>query len=156
MIRIVIKTFVLSAMLFGAFGVHAALYKWVDENGQIHYGDQLPNDANQETITGKISSYESVDVSSDKAGLGGFESDAGAVQKKKVVMYSAVWCGVCKRAAKWMESRDIAFTEYDIENSTKGARDFKRLKGTGVPIIIVGKKRINGFTTQAFEAAYYN
>ncbi|MEM7291875.1 MAG: DUF4124 domain-containing protein [Pseudomonadota bacterium] len=132
------------------------MYKWVDANGQVHYGDRLPTQAQEEEITGEISSFESAEVLKDDSGLAGFAEDAGSVvARKKVVMYSAVWCGVCKRARKWMTANGIAFNEFDIEQSTKGARDFKRLKGKGVPIILVGNKRLNGFSTNAFETAYY-
>lgn len=45
--------------------------------------------------------------------------------------------------------------EYDVEKSSKGKRDFKRLGGTGVPIILVGQKRLNGFSWETFEKLYY-
>ena len=75
--------------------------------------------------------------------------------RKRVVMYSASWCGVCKRARKWLTANAIPFKEFDIDQSTQGARDFRQLRGKGVPIILVGKKRLNGFSPAAFEAAYY-
>ena len=44
-----------------------------------------------------------------------------------------------------MRKNGIVFTEYDIEKSTKGRRDFESMKGRGVPIILVGDMRMNGF-----------
>jgi len=43
---------------------------------------------------------------------------------------------------------------YDIETSKKGKRDFIKLKARGVPVILVGKKRMNGFDVRKFEAMY--
>ncbi len=74
--------------------------------------------------------------------------------RKSVVMYSAVWCGICKNAKRYFNQNGIAFKEYDIETSAKGRRDYKKLRGRGVPIILVGKKRINGFTPKSFKALY--
>ncbi len=70
-------------------------------------------------------------------------------------MYSASWCSACKRAKAYFEEQGIPYTEYDVEKSSKGKRDFKKLGGKGVPVILVGSKRINGFSRQAFERAYY-
>ena len=41
---------------------HGDLYKWVDENGKIHYGDSPPENASLKKITGKVSSFSSVTV----------------------------------------------------------------------------------------------
>ena len=34
------KIYILLLMLISPFAVHAGVYKWVDENGKVHYGDQ--------------------------------------------------------------------------------------------------------------------
>jgi len=39
----------------------------------------------------------------------------------------------------------VPFQEYDIYRSEKGSRDFKSLGGIGVPIIVVGRKRMDGY-----------
>ena len=33
---------------------HGQLYKWVDENGKVHYGDSPPENVKLKTITGKV------------------------------------------------------------------------------------------------------
>ena len=70
-------------------------------------------------------------------------------------MYGASWCGYCKKAKKYFNKNNIRFVEYDIERSTKGKRDYKALNGTGVPIILVGDQRMNGFSEAGFERMYY-
>jgi len=69
-------------------------------------------------------------------------------------MYSAVWCVICKQARRYFKKNGIAFKEYDIEKSIKGRRDYKRLNGRGVPIIMVGGKRLNGFDPKSFKTAH--
>ena len=130
----------------------AQLYKWVDDQGNIHYGDSPPQNANLKKITGEISSFSSVSVEP-------FEFDPNLVTAptaaKSVVMYSTSWCGYCKKAAKHFRKKGIRFKEYDIEKSERGARDYKRLNGRGVPIILIGKHRMNGFNARAFDKIYY-
>jgi hypothetical protein len=43
---------------------------------------------------------------------------------------------------------------YDVEKSRTGKRDYKALHGKAVPIIIVGDKRMNGFTASRFDKLY--
>ena len=44
--------------------------------------------------------------------------------------------------------------EYDIEKSSKGKRLYQDLGATGVPVILVGKQRMNGFSEAGFELIY--
>ena len=131
---------------------HAQLYKWVDDEGNMHYGDSPPENVELKKITGEITSIPAVSV--EPSGLdSGQTTAAGAA--KKVVMYSTSWCGYCRQAARYFRQKKIPFTEYDIEKSAKGARDYKRLKGRGVPVILIGKKRMNGFSVGRFNQIYY-
>ena len=68
------------------------------------------------------------------------------ITQGKVVLYSTTWCGYCKKARDYFLDQGIAFSEYDVEKSTRGRRDYARLGGKSVPIILVGKTRINGFS----------
>ena len=51
--------------------------------------------------------------------------------------------------------KKIPFTEYDIEKSAKAAREYKKLRGTGVPVILIGDRRMNGFSIKTFDSIYY-
>lgn len=81
-------------------------------------------------------------------------SSAESDKPKKVVMYSAPWCGVCKRARQFFKDRAIPFRELDIEHNTMARRELERMKARGVPVILVGGKRLNGFSEKAFMALY--
>jgi glutaredoxin len=72
----------------------------------------------------------------------------------QVVMYSAEWCGICKKARKYFQQQGIPFREYDIETSRKGRQDYESLNGRGVPIILVGAKRMDGFSAERFQSLY--
>ncbi len=131
--------------LLVAFSVHAEIHVWTDENGKKHFTDKPPMDIETSIVEVKVNSYESPNI----------ESYSGALASKdKVVMYSATWCGYCKKAKKYFNSNNISFSEYDVESSSKGKRDYKRMKGRGVPIILIGDNRMNGFSQSKFESIY--
>ncbi len=137
-------------LLFAAT-THAELYKWVDAQGKVHYGDQPPQGARLQNITNNVSSFTSVTVE-------GFTYDPGLITtdngNKRVVMYSTSWCGYCKKAAQHFRKNNIRFVEHDIEKSSTAASDFKRLGGKGVPLILVGKKKMSGFSADRFDRLY--
>ena len=69
-------------------------------------------------------------------------------------MYSTSWCGYCKKAALHFRKNNIPFTEHDIEKSEQAAKEYKKLNGRGVPIILIGDQRMNGFNASAFDRIY--
>jgi len=126
------------------------IYKWVDDAGEVHFTDRPPKDQKTEKVTVKINTYKNVSVSDNV-----FESNNKKTSRnKKIIMYSTTWCGVCKRAKKYFQKNNIAYTEYDVEKSSKGKRDYKKMNGRGVPIILIGKKRLNGFNASRFNQIY--
>jgi len=144
---------------FSSFIASAEVYKWLDDTGRTHFSDQPPLDHKSENLDlTEIATYASANIVSDNADIDAQGSvskvDNNFERKKKVVMYSAVWCGVCKKAKKYFRKNKIPFKEYDIDTSIKGKRDFKKLKARGVPVILVGKKRLNGFNANKFESVY--
>lgn len=132
------------SLFFSSFSC-AEIHQWVDENGKTHFGDKPPINANTTIIEVEINTYESPNTEALKALLN---------PKEQVVMYSAEWCGVCKKAEQYFKKNKIKFKEYDIEKSNKGKRDYKKLEAKGVPVILVGDKRLNGFSEEAFESLY--
>lgn len=120
------------------------LYKYIDSEGRVHFTDRPPVDEQVEKLDLKIKSYEGPAKVIDYAAI--LKPDP------RVRMYSAEWCGVCKRAKKYMRAKRIAFTEYDIDKSQRARRKFDKLKGKGVPIFIVGNKRMNGFSPDRLQA----
>jgi len=59
---------------------------------------------------------------------------------------------VCKKAKTYLSKKGVAFREYDVERSEAERREYKRLNGKGVPIILVGDQRMDGFDRSKLEA----
>lgn len=123
----------------------AEIFKWTDSKGKVHFTDSPPKDQQVEQVEVKVNSYTAVEITPLVERLG---------RKDKVVMYSAAWCGICKKAKQYFQQKSIPYIVYDIEKSRSGKRGYKLLKGKGVPIIIVDDKRMNGFNVKKFEKLY--
>lgn len=128
------------AIIMAASGVHAEMYKYRDESGRVYYTDKPPSDVTSHLVNTKINTYSS----SFPLKKDSLESRSSA-KRKTVTIYTASWCGVCTKAIAYLRKNDIVFTEYDVEKSARGRRDFELMEGRGVPIILVGDMRINGF-----------
>ncbi len=132
-------------LLLCSYSVHAEIYKWVDEHGKAHFTDKPPTGKKTEEIELKINTYSAVKIKPLLERLG---------RTDKIVIYTTAWCGICKKAKKYFRKNNIAYIAYDIEKSRIGKRDYKALRGRAVPIIIVGNKRMNGFTASRFNKLY--
>lgn len=131
---------VLSLLLISA-AWGEAVYRWTDAQGRVHFGDTPPDQRRAQSVELRPNVTQSEPVPQD--------TFAGSA---RVVLYSAAWCGVCKKAKAYMQAKAIAYTEYDIETTRKGREDFRRLNGTGVPIILVGEQRMNGFDATRLQS----
>jgi len=76
----------------------------------------------------------------------------GQYNKSPVIMYSTRWCPYCKKAREYFKRHQFSYAEYDIEASATNLENFRALNGNGVPLILVGDRRMQGFTPQSFEA----
>ena len=75
-----------------------------------------------------------------------FASPAIAQQRAEVKMYATSWCPYCAKARTYFSRRGIAYVEVDIEKSREGRAEYDRLGARGIPVILVGPQRMNGFS----------
>ena len=127
----------------------AEIYQWTDAGGNRHFGDRPPRDTAHEAVRLRsINTFRSVSTDELPAWARDTTGD------REVIIYTAEWCGVCKQATQYFRDTGIPYREYDIEKSAKGRRDFARLKARGVPVILIGDRRMNGFSSQRFQSLY--
>lgn len=139
-------TMLLLSVVLGGVVAQAEIYTWKDASGKVHFSDKKPEHGPVESVDVRVNTIMSPNIS---------DSDfLSAREAGRVVMYSAEWCGVCKKARRYFQQQGIAFKEYDIETTRKGREDFARLNGRGVPVILVGGKRMDGFSAGRFQTMY--
>lgn len=118
---------------------------WKDESGDIYYGDSSPS--LRMSHIGKAITYKTkktVNTSASKT----------PVQNKKqpkIIMYSAVWCGYCKKARDYFTKNKVKFTEYDVETNPVGIAFYSAMSRKSVPIFNVDGEIQWGFSVKMFD-----
>jgi len=63
----------------------------------------------------------------------------------QVILYATSWCAYCKKTRKLLEENYIPYYEYNIETSQEGRKQYDKLGGRGVPVLLIGGVVVNGY-----------
>jgi glutaredoxin len=155
--RLRILTIVLAILLFADAGYAQTIFKSTGPDGSIVYSDHPPAD-------GKIErTFDFVELPSSPVPDQLVTANAGVKRKPTavahpvatggVLMYSATWCGYCRRAKAYLANKGIAYTNVDID--TADGREAFNLAGSGgVPLLVVGSRRIRGFSPAGYDSFF--
>jgi glutaredoxin len=120
------------------------IYRWVDGDGRVRYTNEKPPDGVKASpLQSRISSYAGTPTVVGKPPP---LAAGGRGQPAEVKMYATDWCGYCKKARDFMAKNGVRYTELDIEKSPAARAEYDRLGGRGVPVILVGAQRMNGYS----------
>ncbi|MES2825364.1 MAG: glutaredoxin family protein [Pseudomonadota bacterium] len=140
-----IKFFFICLFLF-AGSASAEIYQWTDANGRVHFGDKPAKNVKAKAVKVEVNTYTNVSYENLD-----YKDEDKNTHSKKVIMYSTSWCSYCKKARSYFVENGISFVDYDIENDKNAKRAYDALGAKGVPVIVVGKKRMNGFSVAGFK-----
>jgi glutaredoxin len=78
-----------------------------------------------------------------------------AVLATPISMYTAPWCGTCRRAHAFLQANGLTCKDIDIDENPAALRELKaRSGGTSIPVIDVDGKLLRaGFSERAVERA---
>lgn len=115
-------------------------YRWVDQDGKVHYGDRPPvpkdgREVQEKKLTAPAASKEPSYAM--RQAMGNFP----------VILYVSVDCGAaCKESRDYLGKRGIPFTEKLVATKDEIAALQKLLGGEAVaPVLQVGQKTSKGF-----------
>lgn len=74
--------------------------------------------------------------------------------EEQVVIYSTSQCATCRRAKDYFRMHNIAYTEYNVEESIEYRKKFYEIGGKAVPLLLIKGKRMTGFDPARFEHLY--
>ncbi len=135
--------------------VHAAtVYKTIGSDGKVVYTDAPPADpktaktlriADEATtpLPESVRKYQEQLAKSASSRL----REAALPRSATPVLFSANWCGYCRQAKSFLQRRQIAFQEHDIDTEA-GMRAFIEAGGGkgGVPLMVVDGQSARGFS----------
>lgn len=124
--------FLVTALLVSTGSAMAGVYKWVDENGKVHFSDKPMSDKAKPM---KLKSTNSVSFTRVESSYG-----------RQLTIYTAEWCGYCTKAKKYMRSNNIVFREFDIEKSREGKKRYQRFNVKSIPLFTLNQEQMTGFS----------
>ncbi len=74
-------------------------------------------------------------------------------EKPDIVMLGAWWCTYCYQAKRYFQKNNIHYCEYDMESTAEGKRLYEQHGGGAVPILLIGKHKLSGYSEQQIEQA---
>lgn len=129
------------------------MYKSITADGRVIYSDHPPVDGKVvKTITPDSTPSTALPLSAldqlrKLRALRPAVTESGA----GVVLYSASWCGYCAKAKAYLAAKGMAYREIDIDTPA-GLDSFAHAGGgKGVPLLVSGGRRIQGFSTAAYD-----
>lgn len=154
--------FLLMVML-SASALADTVYKSIGPDGKVIYSDKPPADDGKLEKTMDIHNLPATPM---PASVKRFREEMLKSMKTKLAdarkpgrsstpeLFSAQWCGYCKKAKAYLEQRQIAYNEHDIDTpSGMQAMVQAGLKG-GIPIMLVNGRTIRGFTKLAYDSVF--
>ena len=131
------------------------IHRWVDAEGRVQYSDKPPPGVASKPVAARINSYSGTPVVSGTASAAAKTGQP----RPEIKMYATDWCTYCRKAQAFFAQQGIRYAHIDIEKSEAGKAEYQRHGGRGVPLILVGTQRMNGFSeeglAQMLKAAGY-
>lgn len=138
------------------------IYKSLTPDGRVVFSDQQPREGRLEKViqfkdqpaseipASTLSTIEGL----KKAGTNPATNSATA--SKELILYSATWCGYCKKAKSYLAGKGISYREVDIDTNYGKAAFAEIGGGRGIPLMLAGTKRMQGFSTEAYDTFFAN
>ena len=69
----------------------------------------------------------------------------------RIRLYSTPDCGHCRQLKGHLQRLNIPFQEFDISRNRRAQSEFQRLGARGVPVLLVGEQRLDGYDPRRLE-----
>ncbi len=149
---------VLVIALSAATSFADTMYKSIKPDGRIVYSDRPPAEGRiEKTITFENlpSSTLPKETSSYVEQLKKLRASAPVVaSRESVVLYSATWCGYCTKAKSYLAGKGVSYQEIDIDTSEGKSAFAQAGGGKGIPLLLVGSQRVQGFSAAAYDELF--
>lgn len=68
-----------------------------------------------------------------------------------VVLYSAEWCGACRKAKRHLARRGVTYEERDIDQPANAEALVNKTGSRAIPVLDVGGRMITGFSASTYD-----
>jgi glutaredoxin len=141
------------ALAVAQSSTQAGVYKWTDAQGVLHFADNPPTDGSADQVQLRPTNSFPGSMPVDATPTAQVQAKR-PVKARSVLMFGAEWCGYCRKARQYFQANRVAFRERDVDKDPAARREYERLGGTGLPLILVGDQRLSGFSEDEFRRLY--
>lgn len=118
----------------------SALYKWVDEDGNVSYHDRPPPAGSEFVLQSTNLKYGDMEEDDE------IEARENALKKFPVTLYVIQKCASCDLARNYLKKKNISFKEKDVGSDQKASDELVKLTGgKAVPTVRIGEQTVRGF-----------
>lgn len=150
----------LASLLFAPLASAETLFKTIAPDGRVEYTDRPPADGKAAKtlnfadlpatpLPESLLRYREELQKSMQNRLGNLGKGSGPR------LFTAVWCGYCRKAKAYLAERGIAYREYDIDTPDGQLAFAQAGNASGIPLLLVGEQRVQGFSASAYDAALH-
>jgi glutaredoxin len=140
----------------------ATVYKSVGADGKITYSDEPPVNARESKamkiadgpVTPLPASVLKYRAELAKGARGRIDNVAGVANASGTTLFSANWCGYCKKAKAYLSAKGVAYRDVDIDSPDGAKAFFAAGGGGGVPLLLVDGQRVSGFSQASYDGMF--
>lgn len=134
------------SLLAISLGVQAQTYRWVDQNGRVHYTDTPPPasavKSEEKNLKGNVASSGDLPYAAQEA-----------MKNFPVKLYTRAECAPCDDGRKLLDKRGIPFREIIVGDDATRA-ELKKLNESGrLPVLTVGNDVRKGYDAEMWNKA---
>lgn len=148
---------VLCATIF-LFNANAGtVYKVVGPDGKITYSDHEPEQGQSSKALNfndlPSSPVPPLPAELNKPKTAQQSRPPPAEVHSRNVIFTASWCGYCKKAKAYLRNKGVSVGELDIDTPS-GRESYRSMGGSGIPLLLYQGRRVQGFSEPAYNAVF--
>jgi len=136
-------------------------YQFVDANRQVRFVERL-DDVPPElrakvgfvkmAVPPPLSPGDAARARKSRSGGGRTRVASASGGDATIVLYSAEWCGACKKAKRYLSKRGIEYEERDIDQPRWAEELLDKTGRRAIPVIDVRGRILTGFNAGGYDA----
>jgi glutaredoxin len=133
-----------------------AFYQWTDARGTVRFARSLEEvPAEWRARAGRVE-VDAAAFEPKRAAASASERAQPAVAAKAapdVTVYTAPWCGWCRKTLAFLDARGVAYVNKDVEADRDWAVELKQKSGgTSIPFVEIDGTQIRGYNPNEMAA----
>jgi len=139
-------------------------YQFVDERGRVRFVERLEDvpehsragvgfvklDVPPPLTPGDAARARETQIA--RAGATQRVGFAASPSSPAVMLYSADWCGACRKAKRHLARRGVAYQERNVDDPAVAAELLRKTGSRSIPVIDVGGRVLTGFSAGSYDA----